>query len=242
MKHFFLFFLIFSIFELTAQTENNFILKTNIGYSYIHNDNGDVSSQSTGLNYGEKINDLNFSVTAGKNFRSHFNYGLGLSYNTIKKEVNPENDIPELNNSAVYIGAFSYVNSVETSRIISPIIYFQYYSNFSERIYITFDLYSKYDFDLTKTESTLYNPNFIIYSYDEFDQFKTEIKRQYLNVGMFPSVRINLYKNFGMDFSFGTIEYRIKTVDSRTNIDKKTTEFNLDFNPENWKIGFYVTF
>ncbi|OFX65404.1 MAG: hypothetical protein A2X15_00300 [Bacteroidetes bacterium GWB2_32_14] len=119
----YLFFLVFSFFELNAQTEKGIMLKTSIGYNYQHNDNGDISSESDGLAYGEKINDLKISLLAGKSLKSHFYYGLGISYNTLKQEINPDSDIPELDNSAGYISVFSYANQISSSNIISPIIY-----------------------------------------------------------------------------------------------------------------------
>jgi hypothetical protein len=219
------------------------MLKTSIGYNFVHNDGNDVSNDIVaGSNFGEKINDLNFTVTAGKKLKSNFYYGLGLSYNTINQEVNPESDIPELSSSAYYTFVSSYMNAVSKSNVISPIIYLQYYKSITERFYITFDLYSRYDFNQTITESTLYNPNISNNTYDKSSELKTEIKRQYLNFGLFPSLRVNLYKKLGMDLTFGGMEYKIKTVDSRRDIDKKTKEFNIGFNPENWIIGFYLTF
>lgn len=235
-----LFFLFYCFLGLKAQTDKSIMLKTSIGYDYQHNDHGDISSDYEGPAYGEKINDLKISLLAGKKLKSHFYYGLGISYNILTQEINPENDIPELDNSAGYISVSSYVNQIASSNKISPIIYFQYFTRLNDRLYISFDLYSKYDFNVTKTESILYNPNLSTYTYEKSFTSNTEIKRQYLNVGLFPSLRINLYKNFGVDLTFGSMEYRIKTADSRQNIDKNTKEFNLGFKPENWTIGFYL--
>lgn len=237
MKHLFYLVLIFSFFELSAQTEKDFILKTSIGYNYNHNYDRDISESS---GYGEKINDLKFSLTSGKKLKSHFYYGLGLSYNAIKKELNPDSDVPMLSSSQSYFGASSYYNSISTSNVISPIIYLQYYTKLNERIYFTIDLYSKYDFYITKTESALYFPDLTNYNYDKVDGYESEMKKQYFNIGIFPSLRINIYKNFGMDFTFGSVAYRIKTADSSINIDKKTKEFEIEFKPENWIIGFYL--
>ena len=234
--------LILSFLKINAQTEKNYIIKTNLGYKYNHDDKLDLSTNPSSFDYGKKTNDLKSSLTVGRKLNNKFYYGVGLSYNLIKTELNPESDVPasSFNPASAVITMVSYYNEINSNHIISPLIYFQYFMNLNERFSLTIDLVTKYDFSVTKGENTLYLPDIYTYSYYAGATYSSEVKKQFFNIGIFPSLRVNIYKNFGMDLTIGYANYKIKTNDSRLDLNKKSKEFDIDFKPENWNIGFYL--
>ena len=97
MKQIFYLIFIFSFIEVNAQTDKNYILRTNFGYSFSHKDMLDAGAANFGwYYYGVKNNDLNFTISGGRKLKSNFYYGLGLFYNTFSQETNPDDDIPKL--------------------------------------------------------------------------------------------------------------------------------------------------
>lgn len=234
----------FSFYALRAQSEKGFIVETSLGYKRVHNDPVDAFREFSGTVYGEKINELTSVLTVGKKLKANMYYGLGLLHNANRRELNPDSDIPSWESSAGsgFVTYTSYHHFVSTSNVIGPMVYFQYFTSLTERVFLTLDFNARYDFDRTQTQSTLYNPNPFDNAYEASSEYKTEIKKQYVNIGLFPSLRVSLYKEFGMDLTFGSIQYRAKTFDSMREMDNMTKEFTMGFKPENWMVGFYLKF
>jgi len=231
---------IFSYLGLSAQTNKNFLLRTNLGYNFSHVDAADAGYYDFGNSvYGEKINDFAYNISAGKKFQTNFYYGVGLLYNITKQEINPDSDIPMNITSAAF--TINYNNSVYMDNTISPFIFIQYFNNITDRFSVAFDLYSKYDFSESSLNRTSYIINVTNHNVINDGESHSEIKKEYLSFGILPSLRFTIIKNFGMDFTFGIMEYRLKTKDSRLdNPENQSKEFKIGFKPENWLIGFYL--
>jgi len=244
-----------------------------MNYQYSHEVMSDANSNSVygSYNWGEKINDFTLIPSLGLKIKSNFFLGFGVAHNSRKREVNPDEDTPDLNSggSSGYSTSALYHHTISTDRTISPFVFIQYFHQLSERFCISLDLFTKYDFYKNKTESQLegfYNggiiiengPNTIgsfgepfggIYSrpygggnYTSLnDQTKTETKKRFLSFGLQPSLRFNVLKNAGLEFTFGLIQFKRKLEDSRfEKDDTKANEFEFGFKLENWLIGFFV--
>ena len=204
----------------------------------------DAKPDNFGQNYfGEINNAFSTSIGAGRKLKSNFYYGLGVFYNSSKHEINPDADIPDFSASSGYVQMTSYVHSVSTDKAISPFLFFQYFYDFTDWFSIAFDLYSRYDFYQNKTNRIYYTPNPEPgdYTYIKINENSTETKKQILNFGLRPSLRFKLYKNFGLDFTFGIMEYSLKIKDSRQDdLKKKTKAFRMGFAPNDWMLGVYL--
>lgn len=232
-----------SVGVLNAQTDKNFILRTNFGYSYSHKDRLDAGNgiASSGY-YGQINNDFTVDFRAGKKLKSNFYYGLGFSYNALKQEINPEEDIPDFDSSSGYtIKIENYFQGVSTSKTYSPVIFFQYYFNITDRFFVSIDAYSRYDYRISKSESNYNTLQYIDSTFVVTNSSYFESTKQYLSFGICPSLRFSIIKNLGIEFIFGSLEYKQKLSDSRLPDDiKNTNEFIFGFKPENWLIGFYL--
>ena len=236
--------LLFSIVTVYAQQDKKYILRTDFGYSYSHKDMLDASTTAFGTNnFGEINNAFTTSIAAGRKLKSNFYYGLGVFYNSSKYELNPDADIPDFSGSSGYIQMHSYVHSVSMDKAISPFLFFQYFLNLTDWFSIAFDLYSKYDFYQNNTDNIFYTPNPEPgdYTYVKVNESSVETKKQILNFGIRPSLRFKLHKSFGLDFTFGIVQYSLKIKDSRQDdLDNSTTEFQLGFAPNKWMLGIYL--
>ncbi|TVQ15193.1 MAG: hypothetical protein EA361_06280 [Bacteroidetes bacterium] len=255
MKYLITVLIVFCFTALHAQTEQNFILSTQIGYSYTYEDKADYSTfswESMQLT-DRKINDFNFSIAIGRRIHTNFYYGLGIAWNRRKTDINPNADKPLTGIAPGYSIFYNRTNIVIKSNVISPLVYLQYFMRLSERMHFTLDLVSQYDFVKNSDESFRhqYEPVFPGFPKNDptlnpviINSDKNESDQQYFNIGIHPGFRVNLYKNFGMNVAFGSVAYRIKTADSRLpDMDfKKSREFNVTFTPENWRVGFYLAF
>lgn len=243
MKKVLFFLFILFVTELSAQSDKNYMIRTKLGYSNNYKDMMDESDGFTPGTVSGVINrDFKFDFDMGRKLKSNFYYGLGFSYEAIKQEYNPENKIPDPNNNSGYSNNLtSYTNYVSRFRSYSPVIFIQYYYNITDRISINVDFYSRYNFTLTTSEAN----SEAYQSIDTLSLIVTrnykESKKQFICAGFSPSFRINIIKNLGMEFVFGSIEYKQKLKDSRApgNI-KYSNEFKIGFKPENWLIGFYI--
>ncbi len=244
MKKLYFLILLCSVLIANAQKEKKYILRTDFGYSYSHKDMLDAGSNNFGDNYFGEINSaFTTSIGAGRKLKSNFYYGLGVIYHSSKHEINPDADIPDFSGSPGYIQMQSYVHSLSTDKVISPYLFLQYFYNFTDWFSIAFDLYSKYDFYQNKTNAIFYMPfnSNGDFSYVKYSENNTETKKQILNIGLRPSLRFKLYKNFGLNFAFGILEYSLKINDSRDDeLEKKTNAFKIGFSPNNWLLGIYL--
>jgi len=241
MKYLLTLIFVLGLVHLEAQTDKKYILILDQGYYYQHKDNIDASTALYGSNqFGEKINDLTFNFYAGKKFKSHFYYGLGLSYHNFTDELNPKIDVPDINESIGYGNISEYSYKKETQNEISPLIYFQYFANISNRITIAVDFYSKYSFNKTETNHLHYEVDSASYSYVNYEGIHENTEKEYFCFGIQPVFKLDIYKYFGMELKLNLVEYTQKTYDSVIDKEKKTSNFEIGFKPENWLIGFYI--
>jgi len=241
MKQSLVIILIFSFVRLYAQTDKNYIVRTNLGYNYVHKDMIDAGFGVTNQNFGEINQKLSLNLNAGRRFGKSFIYGLGLGYNFSKQEFNPEVDRPQISGATGFGNMTFYSNSVITSRTVGPAIFIQYFSAITDRLTIAFDGFAKYEFTTNQTKNSLFNSIVLgqpfVYSNGYFK--KTNLQR--LGFGILPSVRYNILKNAGLELTYGLLQYTLKINDSRMdNSNKKTKTFDAGFKPENWLIGFYL--
>ncbi|MCF8230630.1 MAG: hypothetical protein K9J27_00470 [Bacteroidales bacterium] len=253
-------------------SKNQYLIETNFGYSYDHKDSPDTEGPVyNDPIFGVITSDFSVSLNLSKKFKTQFRYGIGASFNRSKKEINPESDVPEpgdgstgWNNS--YIG---YTNSVTQSTSFSPMAFVQYSKKLADNFSLTFDLYSRYDFVNEEVKRKL-NSQTGIYVGDSIDygeiiggggiigndsigngngipvsslNSEQTTEKHYFNLGLIPSFRYQMFDNAGVDFSFGLLQYRHKVKDSRNDqAENRTSEFRTSFAPENWTIGFWMTF
>jgi len=226
-----------SFLQPYAQTEKNYLLRTNFNYFYKHKDKIDAGNgiiPQDGI-YGVKTSNLSFAITSARKFKTCFYYGLGFSYNQAKEEINPNSDMSAASGSG-YSSNIIIQNTISGSRTYSPLIFIQYDNNLSDRFSVAIELYSKYDFSNFKTINTL--TNFLPGYNNISEKFQ---KKQYLNIGLHPSIRFDIMKNLGTELTLELFEYTHKFKDSRMPDDsKKTSSFQIGFKPENWLLGFYL--
>ncbi|TVQ90376.1 MAG: hypothetical protein EA393_06120 [Bacteroidetes bacterium] len=235
-------FLIFCVAELSAQNEHNFILNTSLGYNYVYEDKAENLPAGWPSQLSDKeINDFKLSVAIGRKLRSNFYYGLGFSLNLRKDEWNPGVNKPRYDSG--FAISFSTSNSVSQRSVFGPLAYFQYNLNLSEKSRFMLTLISQYDFEKNVDEHRAFVPG-TMPGNDYFTTHYTtyESKRQYFQTGLVPGFRMNIYRNFGLDFTLGSMAYRIKTAESRLPDIKKSRKFAVGFKPENWTLGFHLTF
>ncbi len=229
--------LVFFFAELSAQKEQSFILSTSGRYNFAYDDTSEFYE-----NEDRKINELDFSLSAGRKFRNNFYYGLGFAFNMWKEEWNPGVDKPFGDNVTGWTGTSS--NAVSKNNVYSPLAFLQYVANLGERAQVTLSLISQYDFEKSTEVRKLFipgqldNTNFITHTSE------TESLREYFNAGLVPGFRLNLYKSFGMNVAFGSVAYRVKTAESRLpDMDiKSSRNFTMKFTPGHWRIGFHFVF
>ncbi len=244
MKKSLLIIFIAMVVTLQAQTDRNYILRASIGYSYSHKDKIDLMDtySSNGV-YGEKDQAFYFTFRAGRKLKSNFNYGLGFSLNSSREELNPEEDFPEMDTSSGYVSFISSrFTQLTKSKTYSPSVYFEYYYDISKTFTLCVDAWSRFDISSSKSEANLdthYLPQDTSYIVIN-NTFKVS-KRRYLAFGLSPSLRININKNLGLEFIFGSLEYRMKLKDSRAPKDARLgREFNFGFEPGKWRFGVYL--
>lgn len=234
--------LVFYAIELNAQTEQNYILNFNIGYNYAYEDKAENVPYGVPVELSDKeINDLTFTFTIGRKLKSNLYCGLGVSHSLFKEELNPGVNKPRYNSEIdVY---FQTSNAVSKRSTYGPMAYIQYNLNLGERIRFIVSFISQYDIEKNIQEYHIFVPG-MISSDDYYTTHSTfyESDRQYFKASVVPGFRINLHKNFGIDFVFGSLGYRIKTVESRLSDIKKSREFNVGFKPENWTAGLHLAF
>jgi len=229
---------------INAQDNKNYLLRTSIGYSYHHLDRIDANDgvTSPGL-FGEINRSLTWDINAGRSLGNNFMLGLGFGLNTSLREVNPESDVPDISGlsgfSTIYVSIF---HSVSKSMTYSPRIYFQYFYHISERFVVSLDLYTRYDYLHENEENSLQTYSLLdstVVLSNDHSNF--EHKRQYLDFGISPSLRFIIVKNFGMEATFGALEYRMKLSDSRAQDNEASSrEFMFQLTPDNWRIGFFL--
>lgn len=227
--------------EANAQTSKDYLLRTNFGFTFAHEDMLDAGVSNLGQEYyGILKSDLTYSLNGGRELISNFYYGLGLTYNRFKQEINPADDVPEIKGTYGFQSMSSYVNSLSVNETISPFVFVQYFTKMSDRFSVAIDVYSQFDFNSNKTNYYHFGPDIINQTYIRTGEYKTSKKRQYINVGIQPSVRFSLFDNLGLEFSVGLLNYKQKIKDSRFDLNKKSKMLEFGLMPENFLFGFYL--
>lgn len=157
--------------------KKDYLLRTNFGFSFAHEDMLDAGASNLGQDYyGIFKSDLTYSLNGGRKLASNFYYGLGLNYNRLKQEINPADDIPENKGSYGFQSMRSYVNSLSVNETISPFVFVQYFTNMSDRFSVAIDVYSQYDFSTNKTNYYHFSPDIINQTYERTGEYKTSEK------------------------------------------------------------------
>lgn len=245
------FVLITLVLPIHAQTDKLNIVKTNLNLSFNTNDLIDAQQNDYEQIISDKTINFKYSIFLGRKFKSNFYYGFGILNEFMKYEINPDVESHETPTSTGYSNySSSYLNAIIKSTTYSPALYVQYFTSITERFHIAFDIISSYDFYKSSSEAKYKTLSTTEFPYGGVNGFfaprqsdnKSELKKQFINIGMNPSIRFDIIKNFGMDLTFGSVQYRLKTKDSRLEdyeIDKKTQAFHINFTPKNWLLGFY---
>jgi hypothetical protein len=214
-----------------AQNDRNYILRMNLGGHISHRDF--LVSQNNFLNtyrvdlFGETLNNWNFNFSGGKSFKSNYYFGLGFFFDLSKKEFKTGSNVPNIN------------YSVLTNKVIGPLIFFQYFTQISDRFTIAIELNSKYYFNQENGKTKTLYPGIPRNSF----QRETEIIKQNISFGLLPSLRYNIVKNFGLELTFGLFAYKQKlNVNPDIDPEIKTKGFVMDFKPDKWLIGVYQKF
>jgi hypothetical protein len=248
MKNLLLLVCTFTFFNLFSQneTDKKYILKTSIGYYYQHLDKNDAGKDYFGHHYYGEINsNFNTGLSIYKSRKSGIFYGFGILFNNSKEIINPESDTPK---SASGFGSYvSYNTNNKNTNTISPFVSFGYNKYLSNKLSISVELYSKYDFVYLKQKSSYYVPDHIGNFYDshivwvESSSSTTKYKNHFIQFGLLPSVRYDFTKTIGLELAFGNIHYKKKTKDTKdNNTETKSSEFKADFTPANWFLSFYL--
>jgi len=227
-----------------AQNDKKFLLRTSFGYNYSHMDRMDAGAGYLSNNIFGKINkEFTVVINGSRRLKNNFYYGLGFSYLAGKQEINPDGDIPKPGTSTGYVTYFtSYSNSVTLNKIYSPIVFFQYYYDISERFSINLDAWSRYDFTSETFEANFFSMQIQDSIFIAEDNLYQENKKQFIAFGISPSIRVSIIKNMGLELIIGSLEFKQKLKDSRApdDNDRYTSEFTVGFKPENWLIGIFV--
>ncbi len=233
-------FLILSIIltfnTLSSQAQESYIIRSNFGYNYKNNDALDVSDINSYIVYGEKMHDLNLCVNFGKMVGSNFMIGVGLNYKNLKTIINDE--IPRQSNSTGSITS-TYIYSTSIDKTISPLIFAGYITKLSNKFTANIDLTFRYGFSKEMYEATRMEPS-TSNAYVPGDSYENLTEIQRLEISLNPSIRFQVIKNGGFELIFGGFNYGQKLKDSRNpQLDLKTKEFEVQFNPQNWLFGFF---
>ncbi len=229
--------------DVKAQLAHDYILKMNGSYSSIRKDIFDLNPLYTPpaniYNYGLISRNVESGVSLGKKIKTNLYYGVGLSYQKNREDLNPIKYIPSRNQCPG--GCSSYSNSLVTSKTLSPSVFLQYNAAILEKVYFVFDVYSAYRWETSFDSRRLYVSNQGLGEFILLSQSEEEIKKQWLSIGLMPSIRVNIYKNFGVDLGLGVLQYSQKTRDSRKqDLSNKTNQFELSLRPEHWTIGLWM--
>lgn len=241
MRKIIIIFILLSFIRLNAQTDKKYILKVNLGYNSVSKDLLELDNGNWYQYYfGEIKNELKLDLNIGRKFRSSFYFGAGFQYNTSVQELNPEGEVPDTSvNGFRYLSNFT--NTVITDKTISPYISIEYFKPLTDHFTIAINAFVKYDFNKNSTKNTLYSRAVLGQPFVFTNEYFKETNLQRLGFGIRPSLRYNIFKSAGLEFTFGLLQYSNKIRDSRMeDLDQKSGTFSIGFGPENWLVGFYL--
>lgn len=252
-------------FSLMAQDSTKYFFSTGFGYEYVRND--DFRPPNLIQDQWDEENSFNISISAYRKITERISAGAGFLYNTTHKETFKKEN--QLNQSTGYAGLTSNYAAELKAKTYSPQIIFRYNYPVTEKISICADLYTRFDFYYSKFESD-YNsvgqtlviggkPHGYLYDSVYGNVFINDTSRIFalvsnaavelnnyqdtrsLRVGLRPAIKLELFKNAGIEVAFGVLEFRKKLFDSRLPEETKLSKgFRTNFGPETWMIGFYL--
>ncbi|PIQ28420.1 MAG: hypothetical protein COW63_14815 [Bacteroidetes bacterium CG18_big_fil_WC_8_21_14_2_50_41_14] len=252
MKQTLILFLFLCFINLNAQTEKKYLVLSDFGYNYIHKDATDLYYSGQSSIYGEITREVTLNLSIARKFKSNFYYGIGFRYHNSKKVSNPDGDIPKNSNNTGYASYIITYQATTIDKSSSPYLFVEYFTHLTNWLTFSIDLYSKYNFTNVVTNQKLQKVNTTLFDsispghgdvggFLIIDHANSEKKIQSLHIGLQPSFRFAVFKNMGISFSFGQIEYNTKIKDSRrTDTDQMTKSFSMGFSPANWLLGFYI--
>ncbi|MEO1052953.1 MAG: outer membrane beta-barrel protein [Bacteroidota bacterium] len=218
-------------FSLQAQSDSKFLIRSNIGYS----SGSDFNRFSPDRISDFQFRGLRWNTNAGVNVGKNLMLGLGLD---VQRNVSEQNRIT---NSDPNTGNISVTSIDEfTSTTLTPSIFASLFSNVSEKITLAGDFNIGYAF--SDTESTF--RSFATTTSGDMNPgslSNSEVKSETLLFNLAPSVRFKLWKNIGLDFTFGSIRYATNTEDSSLiDSDGNSNNFRVNFTPDSWLLGFFI--
>lgn len=265
MKNFLIFICLLPFYSLNAQDSAKFCFSAGVGYDFQKSD--DVPSSTYYSNDSwDKTQSLNFRLSASRKFTSRFSAGVGFLCITALSE-NFENKT-QSSASTGYTGLINSFAAEMKEKTYRPQLFLRYDYPVSERITFSADFYTGFDFHYSNYYSSINQGLYVLprgYFYgSNFDSiydnifikdttsllFNTQITdaqnnskqdTRSIRLGIKPSLRFELFKNAGIEFSFGVMEFRKKLFDSRLPDKTKLSHgFRSSFGPESWLIGFYM--
>jgi hypothetical protein len=265
MKYFLILICLLPFFSVTAQDSARFCFSAGAGYDFQRSDDVPSSAYYTNDSW-DKTQNLNFRLSASRKLTCYFSAGVSFLYNIALSE-NFEKKTP-LNASTGYTGLITSFAAEMKEKTYSPQLFLRYDYPVSERITLSADFYTGFDFHYSKYTSSFNQGLYILprgyYYGSNFDSiygniFIQDTTRLFFNpqitdaqnnskqdtrsirLGIKPSLRFGLFKNAGIEFSFGVMEFRKKLFDSRMPDKTKLSHgFRSSFGPETWLIGFYM--
>ena len=250
-----------------SKPDRHFLINTQIGYSYQFEDQYDLANQSNSYypDFGRIERNLSLSVGYGIRILPNLYAGAGLSYASYKEVRNPEEKFKEFEypSNTAYVSYPIYYQSTDKTKTISPYIFVNYSREIFGFLETGFTLYTALDnqqssWDWKRLNSHI-SPGFggfdgVVVGIDPGTPYGTisgnlqhtgaEIyDLGFIRMGLQPIIRLSIIKGFGMELSPGLLEYKSKTKDSRTDQTySKSKDFEVSFQPEVWRLGFYLKF
>jgi len=229
--------------------ESSFFLRSSVNYFYQHKDRNDIEDNfdTYNIKYGTVASKFEFGVNSAWQSKSGIYYGLGLLYNYSKDILNPESDLPDLDNDGGYTVYPTITGHTHTGNGISPLLFVGFNKTIFNKLSFSLELYGKYDFINGNDVTDTYQPTIISYSPIEWEYKKTsnesDYQIEYINFGLMPSLRYNFTKTVGLEFAFGRIHYSKKMKDTRIfETNNKSSEIIASFKPMDWRLSFYLGF
>ena len=229
--------------------ESNFFLRSSANYFYQHKDRNEFLDDYDPYNYmyGTISSNFEFGINSAWKSKSGIYYGLGALYNYSQEIINPESDLPDLNNSGGSVVHPTINSHTNKNNGISPLLFVGYNKSILGRLSFSIEFYGKYDFINLKQITDTYSPKVISYfpTKWKYEKSSSEVdyKIEYIDLGLIPSVRYNFIKTVGLEFSFGKIHYLKKMKDTRMyETNNKSSEIIASFKPIDWRLSFYLQF
>ncbi len=229
--------------------ESSFFLRSSVNYFYQHKDRNDIEDNfdTYNLTYGTVASKFEFGVNSAWQSKSGIYYGLGVLYNFSRDIINPESDLPKLDNDGGYSIYYTVTSHTHTRNGISPLLFVGFNKTIINKLSFSIELYGKYDFINGDKLTDTYRPTIVSYFPIKLVYKKTSTESdyqiEYINFGLMPSIRYNFTKAVGLEFAFGRIHYSKKMKDTRIfETNNKSSEFIASFKPVDWRLSFFLKF